>query len=387
MHCTLLGVLIAATMTGHAGIAAAQSPAQPVSRTTEVPFMTRDGYPLFGKLTLPSTGGVRAVVIYAQTAEGMTVDMKRPLSDSTSFNYFDLYADTLPTMSVGFFRYEGRGVRMGDKPPRFEAIDTTIFNTSTLDNKVSDLLAAVRIVRQQPGVGDAPIWLMGASEGTLLIAEAAARAPGEVRGLLMYGVLAQNLRETFRYIMSDGAFLNYSRFFDADKNGTVTPAEFEADPRRYRAQALRNAPFSALDRNGDSVFTVADMKLMTKVYLDAIDNGNFPVLDAWARSSAGVSTPSNWFADHFAHADMWSFVSGLDMPIALFHGGMDINTPIDGVRALEARAKEAGRTQMRFFYFDDLDHSLGLSQYFVRGRLPAGHRAIFDYIRSVTAAR
>jgi hypothetical protein len=48
-------------------------------------------------------------------------------------------------MSVAFFSYEGRGVRMGDQPPRFEQIDEAIYNTSTLENKVRDLLSAMRL--------------------------------------------------------------------------------------------------------------------------------------------------------------------------------------------------------------------------------------------------
>src|SRR5262245_29002278 len=91
--------------------------------TVELPFKTYDGYDMFGKLTLPETPGRHAVVIYVQTAEGMTVDMKRRSGRNTTFNYFDLYREKLPEMNVGFFSYEGRGIRMGTEPPRYEKID------------------------------------------------------------------------------------------------------------------------------------------------------------------------------------------------------------------------------------------------------------------------
>ncbi len=142
------------------------------STTIEIPFKSHDGYEMFGKLTLPNTEGA-PVVIYVQTAEAMTVDVKRSKAGGGTFNYFDLYREKLPQMNVGFFSYEGRGVRLGEKPPRFERIDRKIYDSSTLDNKVHVRLAPVRIVRGRPDVDGSRIFLMGASEGTLLAAEAA----------------------------------------------------------------------------------------------------------------------------------------------------------------------------------------------------------------------
>ena len=47
------------------------------TKTIEIPFTSYDGYKMFGKLTIPASGGPHALVIYVQTAEGMTVDVKR----------------------------------------------------------------------------------------------------------------------------------------------------------------------------------------------------------------------------------------------------------------------------------------------------------------------
>src|SRR5204862_7278337 len=63
------------------------------TKTIEIPFTSYDGYEMSGKLTIPVSGGSHPVVIYVQTAEGMTVDMKRPKSRDATFNYFDLYRD------------------------------------------------------------------------------------------------------------------------------------------------------------------------------------------------------------------------------------------------------------------------------------------------------
>jgi hypothetical protein len=55
-------------------------------KTSEVRFTTHDGHEMFGKLTLPASEGPHAVVIYVQTAEAMTVDLKRPSQGAQTFS-------------------------------------------------------------------------------------------------------------------------------------------------------------------------------------------------------------------------------------------------------------------------------------------------------------
>jgi pimeloyl-ACP methyl ester carboxylesterase len=349
--------------------------------TRQVRFTTHDGLEMQGKLTLPPSAAPHAVVVYVQTAEGMTVDMKRPKGGGATFNYLDLYRTRLPAMDVAFFSYEGRGVRMGDAPPRYEAIDRQVYNTSTLDNKVRDVLAAVRALQKEEGIDPARIFLIGSSEGTLLAAEAASRAPKEIAGLVLYAVMSANMREIFRYIMSDGGYLVYLGYFDTNKDGRISKAEFEADPKKYRERVFAGAPFEPFDRNADGFFTADEMKLLTARYLEAIDSDDFDVLDRWARTAAGVSTPDGWFKDHFAHPAIWTFLERLEMPVGLFHGVMDASAPVAGVRELEDRAKRAGKSNLEFHYFETLDHSLGLGPYLVGGgTLPDGHKSIFEFI-------
>ena len=96
-----------------ASVAAQQAPASS-AKTIEIRFKSHDGYPMTGKLVMPDSEGLRAAVIYVQTAEGMTIDMRRPKPGGT-FDYFDVYRDKLTEMNVAFFSYEGRGIRMGDE--------------------------------------------------------------------------------------------------------------------------------------------------------------------------------------------------------------------------------------------------------------------------------
>src|SRR5262245_45879737 len=91
---------------------------QPDYVSKDIPFKAHDDVPLYGRLVLPATNPPRAIVLYIQTAEAQTIDVKRPLGNGKTFNYYDVYRDKLPPMGIAFFSYEGRGVRMGDDPPR-----------------------------------------------------------------------------------------------------------------------------------------------------------------------------------------------------------------------------------------------------------------------------
>ena len=360
------------------------------SKTIELPFTSYDRQEMFGKLTTPTSTGKHPVVIYVQTAEGMTVDMKRQKSRTETFNYFDLYREKLPEMNSAFFSYEGRGIRMGDKPPRFETINRDIYNTSTLENKVRDVMSAVELVRKQPGIDSSRIFLMGASEGTLLAAEAASRMPKQIRGLILYGVLTANMRENFKYIVTDGSFLPWRSAFDTDKDGKISKQEFEADTNKFRERALKNEPFKSFDTNGDGFLTIEEFVMLFAALRNlraAVDTENYEVLNEWATKSAAVATPKDWFKDQFAHQPIWTFLAKLNIAVGCFQGSADAMVPIDGVRKLEEQAKKAGKSKMEFHYFDNLDHSLNIGEYFVKGTLPAGHQAIFEFIRQQTAKK
>ena len=344
-------------------------------RVTDVDFQSHDGFEMFGRLVLPKDRQPRAIVVYVQTAEGATVDQKRPLRDGRTFNYFDLYRSVLPEKGIGFFSYEGRGIRMGDAPPRYEHVDWDIFRTATLDNKVKDALSAVQAVRSQPGLSETPVILMGASEGTLIAAEVASHKDARIDGLVLYATLASNMRQNFAFILSDGSFLPYRRL-DTDHDGSISEQEWDV--------VSKYAGFDKVDRNGDGVFNVDDMRVINKKLLDAVDNEDFDTLQAWAKTSAAVVVPDHWFEDHFSHADIWSFLKESDIPVGVFHGDQDSNTSIAAVKELQQKAKEAGRTNLEFHYFEGLDHTLNIGQYFVSGKMPEGHQVIFRYIDRIS---
>jgi pimeloyl-ACP methyl ester carboxylesterase len=354
-----------------------------VANTFDIPFVSHDGYEMRGKLTIPASPPPYPLVIYVQAAEGMTVDMKRPDGSGGTFNYFDLYASKLPEMNVAFFRYDGRGIGMGDEPPRYEKIDWDVYNTSTLENKVRDIMTAVRAIGERPDIDPSRIFLMGVSEGTLLAAEAATRLPGEVKGLILYGLMSANMRDMLRYMLVDGRFLTRRYFFDTDRDCRISKREFEADWLKRREILFKDAGFDEIDCDGDGYYTIDDVRTLSKGYLDAIDTDNYEVLDRLLKTDGAASIPKDWLRDHFAHPPIWTFLSRLDMPMGCFHGMLDANTPVEGVRQLEELARKAGKTGMEFRYFEESGHSLRIEAYFINGTLPEGHKAIFEYIRNL----
>lgn len=355
-------------------------------KTVEVPFTSHDGHPMLGKLTTPGTPGPHAVVLYVQTAEAQSVDTRIQSPRGGTLDFFDIYRREFGARNVAFFSYEGRGARLGDQPPRYVQLDRPVYNTSTLENKVRDAITAVGVLRKQPGIDASRIFLHGVSEGTLLAAEAGARIPKEVKGLILSSVLT-DMKAAMKFMMSDGTFMQHQGYWDANRDGTITQAEFDADPRGIRKLMPAGFELKQFDSSGDGIYTIEDARIRTRPLVDAVDAQNLELVGAWLKAAAAVDTPDGWLADHFKHAAIDSFLSGLDMPVGFFHGDADHLTPAAELRALERRLKAAGKSNMEFQYFPGLDHGLGGLDYFMRGTSSAGYRAMFDFVASHAAAK
>jgi len=115
---------------------------------------------------------------------------------------------------------------------------------------------------------------------------------------------------------------------------------------------------------------------------DAVDTENYAVLNEWGQDVGRSEYAERLVQGSIAHQPIWTFLSKLDIAVGLFQGSGDINVPIAGVRKLEETARKAGKTKMEFHYFDNLDHSLNIIEYFFRGTLPAGHKRFLSLSRA-----
>jgi pimeloyl-ACP methyl ester carboxylesterase len=269
--------------------------------------------------------------------------------------------------------------------PRGMRIEGDVYNTSSLDNKVQDVVAAVRLLQQQPGVDRTQIFLRGVSEGTLLAAEAASRIPREVKGLVLSGVIGTTLKDSLKHMVQGGRMLQLLEEFDTDRDQRISPQEFEADARGFRKKNLATATFDQIDPDKSGFMTVDDMKMLTKPLADAFEAGNVETTEAFLKQSAAVPIPAGWVKDHFSHAAMWSFIQPLTMPVGIFQGEADRNTGAADVRVLQAQAQAAGKANVEFHYYEGLGHGLGSTDYFQKGAHSAGYAGIFDFMKRHTS--
>jgi pimeloyl-ACP methyl ester carboxylesterase len=362
----------------------AQAAIVPVPGTTtrDVPFTSHDGYPMVGRLTLPDTPGPHPILMLVQTAEAATMDGELRNAKGVRVRIYNQYRELLAPMGIGFFSYEGRGVtsNAGGGP----VIDRVVYNTSTLANKVQDGMSAVRTLQKQADVDRSRIVLRAISEGTLLAAEIAVQIPNEIAALVLSGVLASTLKDATIFMASDGAYLAHLDNWDINGDGRISTAEFETDSKGIRKRLPAGTPFGAFDRNGDGLYTRDELLAATKPLVDAIQKENFDAFIPWLQANAAVQVPrtvTEWVKDHYSQPTMWELLSKLTMPIGLFQGEVDHNTPAEQVRALEWTAKAAGRANMEFRYFDGLDHGLGTITYFNTGSPSTGYAAIFEFMK------
>jgi len=237
-------------------------------------------------------------------------------------------------------------------------LDRAVYDTSTLDNKVRDAISAVRVLQKQAGINASQVWLHSMSEGTLLCAETAARIPDEIKGIVLASVL-NDMKATLKFMMTDGMFSQHQGHWDANRDGTITASEFEADPRDVRKRMSPGITLASFDRTGDGAYTVEDARANAKAATDAVDSQNMEILNAWVKAVAIVDIPAGWIRDHLDHAPTESFLTRLRMPVAFFQGEADALTPASEIHALERRMQAAGKTNMEFHYFPGLGHDLG----------------------------
>jgi pimeloyl-ACP methyl ester carboxylesterase len=242
----------------------------------------------------------------------------------------------------------------------------------------------VRLLQREAGVDRSQIFLRGVSEGTLLAAEAASRIPSEVKGLVLSGVIGTTLKDSLRHMVQGGRILQLAAEFDTDADGKISPQEFEADARGFRRKNLGTTTFASLDADKDGLFTLDDIKALTRPLADAFEAGNVETTEAFLKQTAAVPIPAGWVKDHFTHPPMWTFIEPLTMPVGIFHGEVDRNTPASDVRILEKLAQGAGKKNVEFQYFDGLGHGLGSTDYFQKGAHSAGYVAILDFVKRHT---
>jgi alpha-beta hydrolase superfamily lysophospholipase len=289
---------------------------------------THDGLSLAARLVRPRTGpiGCAALLVHGSGATDMdqTIGPELTATGQVERPFRDL-AWRLASEGFAVLRYDKRGVSAG-------RVDQRVLARTRLADLVSDAKRALGVLRSLNLARPDRVVLIGHSEGTV-IASLVAEADGNIAGLACLSPLARSLEHVLRYQLVERVATWAIGAVDTDRDGRFTARELKEAPR-YRMDAR------ALDSDGDGAVSYAE--LAAGLERD------------WAAFRAEQLATSAWVRDHFACESNLSRLPRLALPVQIFHGELDAQTPLSEAQAL-ARALE-GRPGFSLTVFDGLGH-------------------------------
>lgn len=358
------------------------TPAEVYEASSEVIDVTaHDGYTFKGRLTTPEGGAVSKLVIFVNGSGANTYDNPR-----IGFNYFDFYAEEFAERGIAFFSYSTRGVEIGDEPPMFVEINDEEFQTYLPSNSVEDVYSMIKTIKEKKRLKNAEVYLLGWSEGAVIAPLVAEKYPDEVDSLLLAGYVNQNLRDVLTWQNTGGPSMAwYKAHFEADGQGRISKAAYEADPKAAAADILQNLAFEDIDANSDGYITgedfIAIMEDMLGYSLDDVLSAIERRDDEWLKANYGeglIPLTSGWFLEHFALRSNMEVLPGLDLPIHIFHGVLDQNVDVNEVYKIDQAFAELGKTNLTVHVFENHDHDLNYADIITKNEIPQGIMEILD---------
>jgi pimeloyl-ACP methyl ester carboxylesterase len=340
-----------------------------------------DGEVINGKLDLPQDScNVPLIVVFVPGTGPNTYLNKRNFGN-IEFNYFDLFATEFTKKGIGFLTYNRRGVEIGDRPPYYDKIDSAKYVKYTPSREVFDIESIISTLKKDIRFKNTKIALLGASEGTIIASIVADRKVEGVDGLFLFGYANDNLYEIIKWQLSGAAsIINLRKYFDKNKDNAFTREEYESTdsvPVLARAKVLSNATFETLNIEKDSVIDYKDFAPKTIPFFEylskMIDAGN----DSWIWKNYFRVT-SKWLKEHFELEANKTRLLRLDIPIFIFQGVDDANTPVEGVYDIQNRFEQANKTNLKCFIFTGHDHDLNYIAWPYKHQISEGLNSIFN---------
>lgn len=340
-----------------------------------ITITAHDGLKFKGKLRLPEGETSDKLVIYINGSGPNTYDNKRQAGDIT-FNYHDLFAEQFTQEGIAYFSYNTRGVTVGNEAPYFAEIDEAAYQSYLPLNQVKDVEAIIRDLKTDSRLQNAKVILLGWSEGTMIAPLVALSGEVQVDALFLAGYCNETMADILEWQLTGGSsMVNVGTYLDSDGDGTVTKAEYDADPFQVTAQF---GAFEEMDVNSDGEINQKDFEQMLKDTHDetfrAFDGGD----DAWLKENYGVRLTSAWFQEHREIPPNRETMPQLTLPIYIFQGTIDANVPVEQSREIAEAFRTAGKTNLHFLEFEMHDHDLNYILYPISGTISEGLQAIFD---------
>ncbi|ULT38485.1 alpha/beta fold hydrolase [Niabella defluvii] len=334
-------------------------------KSTIVTITLDDGARMKARLCYPSSGVIKQVVIYVHgTGPGNYLD-RRKIGD-VELNYFDLFAKEFVGRGVAFVSYNKRGCDTSAIPPYYNKLDSVAYHKCLPGQETKDLGSLIRYLKKERRLAGCKVILLGWSEGTIIAAMAAEAFKNDITTLYLAGYANDNMLDIIDWQFSgESSMINTLKYFDADSNRLISRKEYESKERRptyMRESIFGNADFAQLDINKDSLIDKEDFRLINeskyKMLLQAVEKND----DRWIWNNYFQVT-SHWIKEHSALEANKSRLLRLELPILIFQGGDDANTPASGVRDIQQRFRLNNKANLKCFIFSGHNHDLNYQQW------------------------
>jgi pimeloyl-ACP methyl ester carboxylesterase len=327
-----------------------------------VTIRTTDGLDLSGLITRPraTAPAVGVLLLHGSGATDMDETLPANMTSTRQVEYpFRDLAWRLAKEGFAVLRYNKRGVH---KDPTQN--DTGLITSASFTNLVEDARAVLKFFLGSQR-GPRTVILLGHSEGTIIASILAAGCEAGIAGITCLSAPAHNLKEILHYQLVDRVLLWARGVVDENSDGVFTPAEMARHPNYHMK-------LSQLDLDGNGVVSYAELSA---------------VLDSsWTSFLERRVPASPWLKEHFTIAPNLERFARLKMPVQIFHGVEDMQTPLSEAKLLESirRRPELPTTYVEFFA--GLGHGFSPALAFDKPTVGPMAQAVLDRIAQVLAA-
>ncbi len=346
-----------------------------------------DGYPLECKLFLPEGDDqIDKLVIFVHGTGPGTVD-NRDVYEGIELNMFRTFSDEFLKRGIALLTYSQRGIYATDTPPLFYDMNVEEYKTYLPLNTVEDLHYLIGEMKKAKRLKNSKIYLLGASEGTIISPLFAKKYPDEVDALFLWGYANENLKDITIWQFSGKSFIYLFReYFEADDTGRISQEAFNNGEKEMLVTrlGLGDNAFEVCDTNHDGYIDEEEIIALGKSligfdsndFIAAAENGD----DEWLLNNGINPFTSGWFLQHASLRNNMEVLPELDLPIYIFHGTLDMNVDVQGVYDINARFQDLGKTNLKINIFKGMDHGLNVAQYIATGEMPESMKGIFDSV-------
>lgn len=341
-----------------------------------------DGVIIEGRLNIPAVNFKNKIVIDVPSTGPLTYEIRRKIGRSTVFSFHDYFSDEFDKQGIAYFSYSTRYTIPDSIPPNYDKVDKEKFFSYTPSIKVKDLEEVIKFLRKDKRFATCQFILLGWSEGSVIASMVAERKLVPVDALFLAGTPSDDVYTTILWQHSGAAsMINIRKFFDSNKDGIIQRSEYDNGDPRARAR-LGGLTFGQMDMNNDSILTTEDYRIKLqprlKIILAAVEKKD----DEWIWNSY-FRIGTRWIMEHRTLEPNKTRILRLELPVYLFHGTNDANTPVEGILQMQKVAQELNKNNLHFFIFPNVDHTLEFLSWVINDTIPDGIKALFDQVEKL----